>query len=124
MLSNFVVKRHLSQLLFRHEGRQITGAAAVAPLVVIPGKHFGHLAFHDHDRKRIDDRRSRVTAKITGSQGLVAIVQDAALNASSSFLSESFTASAVAAEKRFKSPSTCLRTNGVDLKTLMIIRSC
>ena len=48
----------------RHKSSEVGDAAAVAPLVVIPGDDLRKGAVQHHGARRVDDRRSRVCAEI------------------------------------------------------------
>src|SRR5688572_27439008 len=58
----------------RHE---IGDAAAVAPLVVIPGDDLDHPLADDHRRQRVDDRRAVVALVVHRDERLVADAEDA-----------------------------------------------
>src|SRR5918996_2816944 len=68
---------YLLESLFSHQFGQVADAATVTPFVVVPTEYFGHFAFEYDRRHRVDNRGCRITTKIAGNQGLVAISQDA-----------------------------------------------
>src|SRR5215472_14561557 len=73
IMSLAIMKSSLLQLSLGHIGREITDAAAIAPFVVIPVNNFCHFPLYDHRRQAINDRRSGITTKIAGNQGLIRI---------------------------------------------------
>jgi len=54
-----------------HELHKICNATAIAPLVVIPGNHFGEVVANQHGARGVDDCRPRVTAEVRGDEGFV-----------------------------------------------------
>ena len=54
-----------------HELHKICNATAIAPLVVIPGNHFGEVVAKQHGARGVDDCRPRVTAEVRGDEGFV-----------------------------------------------------
>ena len=54
-----------------HELHKICNAAAVAPLVVVPGDHLGEVVAEQHGACRIDDCGARVTTEVGGDERLI-----------------------------------------------------
>src|SRR5262245_28756244 len=61
----------------RDERGEIRDAAAVAPLVVVPGDDLHEVAAQDHVRREVDDGRAAVTAEVGRDERVVARAQDA-----------------------------------------------
>ncbi len=54
-----------------HELHKIRDAAAVAPLVVVPGDYLGEVVTEQHGARRINDCGARVAAEVGGDERLV-----------------------------------------------------
>ena len=54
-----------------HELHQICNAAAVAPLVVVPGDHLGEVFAEQHGARGVDDCGARVATEVGGDERLV-----------------------------------------------------
>src|SRR5450759_4505132 len=59
------------------ELHEVRDAAAVAPLVVVPGDDLDEVAAQDHVRREVDDRRPAVASEVAGDERLVAGAEDA-----------------------------------------------
>src|SRR6187399_242643 len=59
------------------ERGDVSDAAAVAPLVVVPRDDLHEVAAQGHRGGRVDDRRAAVAAEVRGDEGLVRDAQDA-----------------------------------------------
>ena len=59
------------------EADQVGDAAAVAPLVVVPGDDLDHRAAEDHRRVGVDDRGARVAPEVGRDERLVGDAEDA-----------------------------------------------
>ena len=53
------------QAFFREEKDEISDAAGIAPLVVIPGDNLDHILADDHSLKTINDRGVVVTPEVS-----------------------------------------------------------
>src|SRR5512141_249240 len=61
----------------RHVGDQVRDAAAVAPLVVVPGDDLDHRAAADHGQRAVDDRAAVVGLEVHRHERLVGDAEDA-----------------------------------------------
>src|SRR4249919_2389563 len=61
----------------RHVGDEVRDAAAVAPLVVVPGDHLDHVPAEDHGRLGVDDRGARVALEVHRHERFVRDAEDA-----------------------------------------------
>src|SRR5262245_47498292 len=59
-----------------HVADQVTHAAGVAPLVVVPGQHLHEIAVDDGRRWQIHDRRVWVAVEVHGHQLFIGRVED------------------------------------------------
>src|SRR5574337_1955112 len=57
---------------FGHVGHEVCHAAAVAPLVVVPGDDLHEVAAQDHGGGAVDDRGPAVTPEVGGDERFVA----------------------------------------------------
>src|SRR5574337_130030 len=60
-----------------HVGHEVGHAAAVAPLVVVPGDDLHEVAAEDHAGRGVDDRGAAVAAEVARDEGLVRDAEDA-----------------------------------------------
>src|SRR5574337_187001 len=60
-----------------HVGHEVGHAAALAPLVVVPGDDLHEVAAQDHGGGAVDDRGPAVAPEVAGDERLVAHAQDA-----------------------------------------------
>ena len=61
----------------RRRTREVRHAAAVAPLVVVPGDDLDEVAAQDHVRREVDDGRAGVAPEVGRDERLVARAEDA-----------------------------------------------
>src|SRR6185312_6195664 len=59
------------------ERQEVGAAAAVAPLVVVPGDDLDHRPAQHHRARRVDDRGARVASAVGRNEVLVAHAEDA-----------------------------------------------
>ena len=55
-----------------HVGCQVPEAGGITPLVVVPTKHFDHVAIHDHGGRGIDNTTCWIPSEIRANQFFLA----------------------------------------------------
>ena len=65
------------QALFDQEEDQVSDAAGVAPLVVVPADDFAGVAADDFGQERVEDAGKRVAAKVGRDELFVGVAEDA-----------------------------------------------
>src|SRR6266699_6997244 len=64
------------QAFLCNEVSEVSDAARVAPLVVVPRDNLDHVTAKNHRREPVHNRRMRVAPEVSGDQGLLCVIKD------------------------------------------------
>ncbi len=62
--------------LLTNEVSEISNAAGVAPLIVVPGNNLNHVPAKSHRQESVYDRGAFVTTEVTGNERLFRVAED------------------------------------------------